>query len=241
MSTGFRVFLQRDLPPKELLEGFKELPAANIADCMHRLSALSSEIHLMSKPFVGSVAGPALTVKARPGDNLMLHKALNMATEGDVIVVSNEGDRSQSLMGEIMAVYGKFKKVAAFVFDGPIRDIDTIYNLEVPIYATGTTPGGPFKDGPGEINVPISCGNAYIEPGDIILGDTDGVIVIPRLDAADILEAARKFSISDKARLEAAYKGTSDRSWVEKRLESKNCIIVDAKYSDRSTFFCSEG
>ncbi|GHU18255.1 methyltransferase [Betaproteobacteria bacterium] len=241
MSTGFRVFLQRDLPPKELLGGFKELPAANIADCMYRLSALSSEIRLMSKPFAGSVAGPALTVKARPGDNLMLHKALNMATEGDVIVVSNEGDRSQSLMGEVMAVYGKFKKVAAFVFDGPIRDIDTIYNLEVPIYATGTTPGGPFKDGPGEINVPISCGNAYIEPGDIILGDTDGVIVIPRLDAAAILEAARKFSVSDKAKLEAAYKGTSDRSWVEKSLESKGCIIIDAKYSDRSTFFCSEG
>ncbi len=233
MSIGFRVFLQRDLPPKELVDAYKELPAANVADCMNRLSAMSSAIHLINKPFSGSMAGPALTVKVRPGDNLMLHKALNMATEGDVIVVSNEGDRSQSLMGEIMANYGKFKKVAGFVFDGPVRDLDALYDLGVPVYATGTTPGGPFKDGPGEVNVPISCGNANVEPGDIILGDLDGVIVIPRLDAASLLEAARKFSATDKEKAEAAALGTANRSWVEKSLEEKGCQILDMKYAAR--------
>lgn len=233
MAIGFRVYLQRDLPPKELTEAFKELPAANVADCMSRLSALSSEIRLMNKPFSGSMAGPALTVKVRPGDNLMLHKALNMATEGDVIIVSNAGDRSQSLMGEIMAEYGKFKKVAGFVFDGPIRDVDALYDLGVPVYATGATPGGPFKEGPGEINVPIACGNIHVEPGDIILGDTDGVIVIPRLDGPALLEAARKFSANDKAKAEAAKKGVSDRSWVEKSLEAKGCEIIDGKYAGR--------
>lgn len=233
MSIGFRVFLQRDLPPKDLIEAYKTLPAANVADCMNRLSAMSSAIRLMNKPFEGSMAGPALTVKARPGDNLMLHKALNMATEGDVIVISNEGDRSQSMMGEIMAAYGKFKKIAGFVFDAPIRDIDALYGLGVPIYATGSTPGGPFKEGPGEINVPISCGNVYVEPGDIVLGDTDGVIVIPRGDAASLLGAARKFSADDKAKFEAAKNGTADRSWVEKTLEAKGCAIIDGKYSNR--------
>lgn len=233
MSVGFRVFLQRDLPPKSLIEAYAMLPAANVADCMNRLSAMSSAIRLMSKPFSGSMVGPALTVKARPGDNLMLHKALNMATEGDVIVISNEGDRSQSLMGEIMAAYGKFKKIAGFVFDGPIRDVDAIYDLGVPVYATGSTPGGPFKEGPGEINVPISCGNAYIEPGDLVLGDTDGVIVIPRLDAASLLDVVQKFSATDKAKFEAAKNGTADRSWVEKSLTAKGCAIIDAKYSDR--------
>ena len=89
MSIGFRVFTKRNLPPKELIEAYKALPAANIADCMGRLSALNSEIRLMNKPFSGSMAGPALTVKTRPGDNLMLHKALNMAVEGDVIIVSD--------------------------------------------------------------------------------------------------------------------------------------------------------
>ena len=230
MSIGFRVFLRRDLPPKELIDAYKELPAANVADCMNRLSAMNSSIRLMNRPFAGSMVGPALTVKARPGDNLMLHKALNMAVEGDVIVVSNEGDRSQALMGEIMAAYAEFKKVAGFVFDGPIRDVDALQNLGVPVYATGSTPGGPFKEGPGEINVPIACGNIHVEPGDIILGDMDGVIVIPRRDAAVLLGEALAFSANDKAKVEAARNGTANRLWVEKSLEAKGCEIIDATY-----------
>lgn len=230
MSVGFRVFLKRNLPPKDLIEAYKSLPAANVADCMGRISAMNSEIRLMTKPFSGSMVGPALTIKARPGDNLMLHKALNMIEEGDIIVVSNGGDRSQSLMGEIMAAYAKSKKVGGFVFDSPIRDIDVLYDLGVPIYATGATPGGPFKEGPGEINVPIACGNIHVNPGDIILGDSDGVIVIPRQDAAALLEVAKKFSANDKAKLQAAMKGASDRSWVEKSLEAKGCKIIDGVY-----------
>jgi len=226
MSIGFRVFTERHLPSKDLVDAYKSLPAANVADCMGRISALSSEIRLMTKPFEHSMTGVALTVKARPGDNLMLHKALNMATEGDVIVVSNGGDRSQSLMGEIMASYAKFKKVAGFVFDGPIRDVDTLYDLGIPIYATGSTPGGPFKQGPGEINVPIACGNIHVNPGDIILGDSDGVIVIPRKDAATLLEQARKFSANDSAKLKSASEGTQDRSWVDKALAEAGCEII---------------
>lgn len=230
MGIGFRVFAKRTLPPKELVAAYKEIPAANVADCMSRMSALNSEIRLMTKPFAKSMAGPALTVKARPGDNLMLHQALNMIEEGDVIVVSNAGDRSQALMGEIMVAYGKFKKIAGFVFDGPIRDVDALYDLGIPIYATGSTPGGPFKEGPGEINVPIACGNVHINPGDIILGDSDGVIVIPRQDAAALLEVAKRFSANDKAKFEAALKGTSDRSWVKKSLETKGCEFIDAAF-----------
>ena len=230
MNVGFRVFLQRELPPASLIEAYKKLPAANVADSMNRLSAISSEIRLMTRPFKGSMAGPALTVKARPGDNLMLHKALNMASEGDIIVVSNGGDRSQSLMGEIMAAYAKFKKVAGFVFDGPIRDVEALYDMGMPIYATGSTPGGPYKEGPGEINVPVACGNIHVQPGDIILGDTDGVIVIPRQDAAALLESAQAFSVSDPAKFEAAKNGTADRSWVEKSLAAKGCDILDAVY-----------
>lgn len=230
MSIGFRVFTERKLPSKDIVEAYKSLPAANVADCMGRISALSSEIRLMTKPVQGSMAGVALTVKARPGDNLMLHKALNMAQEGDVIVVSNGGDRSQSLMGEIMASYAKFKKVAGFVFDGPIRDVDTLCDIGVPVYATGSTPGGPFKQGPGEINVPVACGNIHVNPGDIILGDSDGVIVIPRQDAVALLEKAKKFSASDSAKLKAAAEGTQDRSWVDKALAEAGCEIVQGSY-----------
>ena len=231
MSIGFRVFLKRELPPQDIIDAYKTLPAANVADCMSRLSALNAEIRLMTAPFEGSMSGPALTVKARPGDNLMLHKALNMAQEGDIIVVSNGGDRSQSLLGEIMAAYAKFKKIGGLVFDGPIRDVRELYELGIPIYATGSTPGGPFKEGPGEINVPIACGNIHVAPGDIILGDADGAIVIPRQDAAALLEKARKFSASDHAKFKAAQDGSADRSWVEKSLEAKGCEIIDGIYA----------
>jgi regulator of RNase E activity RraA len=230
MSVGFRVFTERKLPPRNLVEAFKKLPAANVADCMNRLSAISSQIRLMSARFEASMVGVALTVKVRPGDNLMLHKALNMAQEGDVMVVENGGDRSQSLMGEIMFTYGKFKKIAGFVFDGPIRDVDALETLGMPVYATGSTPGGPYKQGPGEINVPIACGNMHVNPGDIILGDSDGVIVIPRQDAASILEAALKFSANDKAKVVSALNGTQDRSWVDKSLAEAGCEIIQGSY-----------
>ncbi len=227
MNIGFRVYTERNLPPREVIEGFGTLPAANVADCMNRLSALHSSIKLMGPRFAGSMVGVALTVKTRPGDNLMLHKALNMAMPGDVMVVSNGGDRSQSLMGEIMFTYGKFKKMAGFVFDGPIRDVDALEKLGIPVYATGSTPGGPFKQGPGEVNVPIACGNIHVNPGDIILGDSDGVVVIPRRDAAALLEKARRFSAGDQAKVDAALQGTLDRSWVDKSLAGLGCEIIE--------------
>lgn len=232
MSIGFRVFLKRDLPPAELVAAFKELPPANVADTMNRLCALSSEIMLLSAPREEIMVGVALTVKARPGDNLMIHKALNMAGPGDVVVVSNEGDRSQSLVGEIMVTYAKSKGIAGLIFDGPIRDIGAISEMDIPVYATSTTPGGPFKEGPGEVNVPIACGGVSIEPGDIVLGDQDGVIIIPKKDAAAVLEAARKFKASDSAKLLAAQNGTADRSWVDKTLAAKGCEIIDGAFGD---------
>lgn len=230
MSVGFRVFLKRDLPAPELVAAFSSLPAANVADCMGRLCALSSEIKLLSSPAVPIMSGVALTVKARPGDNLMIHKALSMAGPGDVIVVSNEGDRSQSLVGEIMITFAGYKGVSGLVFDGPVRDIDAISKMDIPVYGTGTTPGGPYKEGPGEVNVPIACGGIQIEPGDIILGDADGIIVIPKRDAAKILVEAQKKAVDDAAKVVAASKGLSDRSWIDKALVAKNCEIVDAVY-----------
>jgi regulator of RNase E activity RraA len=231
MAVGNRVFLERDLPQKDIMEAFKGLPAANVADCMSRLCALSSEIKLISKPSTSTIVGPALTVKLRPGDNLMLHKALNIAEEGDIIVVSNEGDRTQSLMGEIMVTYARVsKKVSGIVLDGPIRDYKEISEMDFYLYATGSTPGGPFKEGPGEVNVPISIGNVAIMPGDIILGDADGIIVIPKKDAKKVLEAAIEYAKKDSAKLEDAKNGTSKRDWVDKILMEKNIEIIEGRY-----------
>lgn len=231
MSVGNRVFLQRELPDPELVERFRKLPAANVADTMGRSCALSSQIRLISSPKQPIMAGAALTVKARPGDNLMLHKALDMAGEGDIIVVSNDGDRTHSLMGEIMAVYAEHtRKVTGIVLDGPIRDIEELSQMEMFLYATGSTPGGPYKEGPGEVNVPISIGNISVNPGDIILGDRDGVIVIPLKDAASIIDEAEKYAAMDAGKVEASKNGTSKRQWVEDTLAKKNVEIIDGKY-----------
>lgn len=232
MSVGNRVFLKRNLPAPEVVEAFREIPAANVADTMGRSCALTSEIHLISSPSRPMV-GTAVTVKARPGDNLMLHKALDMAGEGDVIILSNDGDRTHSLMGEIMAVYGAHtRKIAGIVLDGPIRDIEELSQMDMPLYATGSTPGGPYKEGPGEVNVPISIGNIAVMPGDVILGDKDGVIVIPRRDALEILEAAKKYAALDAGKVEAAKNGNAKRQWVIDTLEKKQVEIIDAVYGE---------
>lgn len=227
MPTGFRVFLKRNMPPKEVMEGFKTIPASNIADCMGRHNALLPEIRLMTPPRQWNMVGAALTVKVCYGDNLLLHKALDMAGPGDVIVVANEGGRNRSLMGEIMYRQAERTGVSGIVIDGPIRDSLEISKGSVPLYATGSTPGGPYKEGPGEINVPVSCGSVMVAPGDIVVGDPDGVIVIPRRDGKRLLEEALLFQKKDREKLMKAKDGTAERSWVEKTLLGKGCEFID--------------
>lgn len=231
MAVGKRIYLKRNMPDPEVMNQFKTIPASNTCDVMGRNAAMNPRIKLMSSPKDQMMVGPALTVKARGGDNLALHAALNLAQEGDVVVVSNEGDTTRSLIGEVMMAYLRYtKKVAGIILDGPIRDIDEIGKWDFPVYATGTTPGGPYKEGPGEINVPIACGEISVNPGDIILADPDGIIVIPRKDAPQILEDAKKFQAADESKLEAAKNGTSKRDWVEKSLAEKGFEIIDDVY-----------
>lgn len=227
MSIGKRIFLKRELPNKELVKKLGEIPAANIADVMERNCAMNPRIHLVSSPKNPIMSGVALTVKVRSGDNLALHAALNIATEGDVIVVSNEGDNTRALMGEIMMAYlCYYKKIAGIVLDGPIRDITEISSWDFPVFATGTTPGGPYKEGPGEVNVPIACGEISVNPGDIIVGDADGVIVIPKRDAESILIDAKKIQVNDAAKVQAAKTGSASRDWVTKLLEDKKFEFI---------------
>ena len=234
MPVGKRIYLQREMPDPKVMAQFKTIPASNTADVMGRSCAMNPRIHLVSQPKEQMMVGPAFTVKARAGDNLALHAALNLCHEGDVIVVSNEEDNTRALMGEIMMAFLKYtKKIAGIVLDGPIRDIDEIGHWDFPVYCTGTTPGGPYKEGPGEVNVPISIGNIAVMPGDIILGDRDGVIVIPRKDAPEILDAAKKYAVLDAGKVEAAKNGTSKRQWVEDTLVKKQVEIIDGAYEEQ--------
>ena len=231
MAVGKRIYLKRNMPDHDIMMQFKNIPASNTAVCMGRSCAMNPRIHLVSSPKDQMMVGPAFTVKCRAGDNLALHAALNLCNEGDVLVVSNEEDNTRALMGEVMMAYLYLqKKVAGIVLDGPIRDIDEIGKWDFPVYATGTTPGGPYKEGPGEVNVPIACGGISVEPGDIILADPDGVIVIPRNDAATILEDAKKFQAADEGKLEKTRQGTINRGWVDKALADKDFEFIDDVY-----------
>lgn len=190
-------------------------------------------IKLQSAPKNPINVGRALTIKTRSGDNLMLHKALNMAKPGDVIILSNDGGESyRSLIGEIMFTYLASRGAAGIIIDGPIRDIDAVRKMEMPIYATGTNPAGPYKEGPGEINVPISCGGISINPGDIIVMDEDGVIVIPLQEAETVLKNARAFQEKDEAKLLAAQEGRAKREWVDALIEKKEVEILDKAWNE---------
>lgn len=231
MPVGKRIYLKRNMPERTIMEAFAKLPASNVADCMERSCAMNPRIRLVSKSKPGSICGPAFTVKCRAGDNLALHAALTYCQEGDVLVVSNEEDTTRALTGEVMLSYLFYtKKAAAIVIDGPIRDMESLSQWECPIYCTGATPGGPYKEGPGEVNVPIACGGISVNPGDIILADHDGIIVIPPKDAPGILEAAQKYHEADEAKALAAREGRANRDWVLKALENKDFEILDEVY-----------
>jgi len=222
-NVGFRVFGAIDRPARSLIEGFSGIPVANIADNMNRMSCLDARIRPVNAI---PLLGPAFTVKARAGDNLLLHKALDLAKAGDIVVVDAQGDLSNAIMGELMVLWAIKRGIGGFVIDGAIRDVGTIRKLGIPVYAAGVTPAGPFKDGPGEINTPISCGGIVIHPGDILVGDEDGVVAIAPADAIELLEKSRSKSLAEQKIMEAIENEHWDRSWVDKALQERNCEFV---------------
>jgi regulator of RNase E activity RraA len=171
------------------------------------------------------MAGPAFTVKARPGDNLMVHKALDIAEPGDVIVVDGGGDLTNALIGEIMLAIAVGRKLGGMVINGAIRDSGAIRNQDFPIFAAGITHRGPYKDGPGEINVPVAVDGMVIEPGDLIIGDDDGFLCVPFDHAEAIGRAAKSKQDAEVKTMQEIASGTHDRSWVDSALKQLKCEI----------------
>lgn len=231
MTINNRIYLNRFMLDEEILKCYEEIPTANIGDAMSRLSNMDSRIKLISSPKKDITAGRAITVKARSGDNLMIHKALDMAGENDFIVVSNDGGSSRALMGEIMVIYAvNVRKIAGIILDGPVRDIDILSKIQIPIYATGVTPKGPYKEGPGEINTPISCGGQVVLPGDLIVADKDGVAVIHHQDVEELLPKAQEIKQLDAQKVVLSETGKGNRDWVDKNLQNKNVVILEDKF-----------
>ena len=225
MSIGFRILERQRVAPKALVEAFAKLPVANVSDSMARMTAGGVSLRPMHAK--GGMAGVALTVKSRPGDNLMLHKAIDMAVPGDVIVADAGGDLTNALIGERMLAYAVKKGVAGFVINGAIRDADAFRETNLPTFAAGITHRGPYKDGPGEINVPIALDGMVIEPGDIVIGDSDGVLVVPIDVAEDVLTKTQAKQDAETRQMGAITEGTNDRSWVDAALKERGCSFPE--------------
>ncbi len=223
MTIGFRILERKKKVALNIAKEFLTLPVANVSDSMWRLTAGGSRLRPMHKS--GQMAGPALTVKSRPGDNLMLHKAIDMAEPGDIIVCDAGGDLTNSLMGELMLAHAIKRGVGGFVLDGAVRDVEAFLEVNLPVFAAGVSHRGPYKDGPGEINVSVAIDGMVIEPGDLVIGDWDGVLSIPLDDVESILKKTNEKQAAeavDMAKIEA---DEWDRSWVDKTLKDRGCIM----------------
>jgi regulator of RNase E activity RraA len=222
VTIGFRVLPRQRKVDEETVRRFKELPVANGSDVMSRMTAGGARIRPLHAG--GALAGPALTVKTRPGDNLMIHKALMIAEPGDVIVVDGGGELTSALIGELMISHAIEIGVGGFVLNGAVRDYGWIRANAFPVFAAGVTHRGPYKDGPGEINVPIAVDGMVIEPGDLIIGDDDGFLCVPFDRTRDLYDDARTKHEAETKTLANTQAGRVDpKTWVDETLKRLGC------------------
>lgn len=189
MSIGFRAFTEFERPDMQIVKELGKIPSSNIGDCVRRMYCMFGGIRPFNKH---TLAGVAFTVKVPSGDNLVAQMALDYAKEGDIIVVDGAGYLDRALVGGMMLTYAESRKLGGFVVNGAVRDIDDIKSSSLPVFALSATPLGPYREGPGEMNVPVVCGGQVVMAGDILVGDSDGVVVIPRRDAQKVLEMAKE-------------------------------------------------
>lgn len=175
-------------PSEEVVSRLAALPAANIGDAMDRLGVVDSSIQAIWPG--AKIAGPAFPVWVRAGDNQGIHRSLTLAKPGDVVVVNGEADTTRALLGELIGERAISAGIKGFALDGAARDAEVLGEIGLPVFARATTPAGPYKNGPSRVAVPIAFGGVPVLPGDIIIGDSDGMVVVPRQEAERIADAA---------------------------------------------------
>lgn len=224
VNIGCQIKEDFSRPDRKLIDLFSDFPVANIDDCMNRTAALHQAIRPMNR---ARLLGTAFTVRVPQGDNLMFHKAMDLAKPGDVIVIDAGGMENRAIFGELMVTYCKRRGIAGIIVDGAIRDYETISEMDFPVYARGVNPNGPYKNGPGEIGSVISVGGITVHPGDIIVGDSDGVIVI-NPEYAEILARRVKAVFAKEAAIMKTIEeeGTYIRPWVDEKLEAIGCEYI---------------
>jgi RraA family protein len=170
------------------------------------------------------VAGPALTIEVRPGDNLMIHAAMAMAKPGDVLVIDGKGDQNSALMGTIMMTACRQLGIAGVIVDGAVRDSLEIDEMDFPVFSVGTNPNGPTKNIGGRIGHPITCGGVTVCAGDFVLADADGVVVVEREKLASLISAAHKKVEDEAKRIAQIKEGKTAASWLVPSLRAAGVL-----------------
>ena len=225
-GPGFRLRSSIDRPDPAVVAALGEFETPLISDLLNRLYTMSAEIKSLTDPL--RLVGTAITVKTYPGDNLMVHKSLDLAQPGDVIVVDTSGSRRQAAMGDLVATKSRHRGIKGFVVDGFIRDLPGIRTLgDFPVFARGATPMGPLHRGPGEINYPVAVGGIVVHPGDVIVGDLNGVTVVPRESAEDTLERLRSRMAAEATYTASVARGEFSNAWVDALLSESGVALDD--------------
>lgn len=220
MPVGFRVRTSAVKVDREFIDRLAKVPVACISDSMYRLFAGGARLRPLGQ---ARMAGPAVTIKAAPGDNLMVHKALATAEPGSILVVDAGGDLTNAILGERMIAVAIDRKLGGIIVNGAIRDAEVLRGLPISIFAAGVTHRGPYKNGPGEINYPVAIEGMVICAGDVIVGDEDGFVCISADDVAEVCVAAEK-----KFKQETDNDPvTADRGWVDASLKRLGCELPE--------------
>ena len=208
------------------MNSLRQFESADISDQLNRLYALEAGIKCLSGAG-HQLVGPALTITTFPGDNLMVHKALDIAKPGDVLVVAAGGASStNAVFGDTIATKAIHRQIAGFIIDGMVRDLPGIIDCGLPVFARGATPIGPLHRGPGEINFPIACGGVVVNPGDVVVADQSGIIVIPKNYTARLRDSLCKNKRANEIYLRNVKLGDFSNKWVDTILTDTECPII---------------
>ncbi|MGH6820228.1 MAG: RraA family protein, partial [Methylocella sp.] len=215
--------LDIDRPKPSLIALYRDFETPDISDILNRMYTMSPEIHNVVN--AAPLVGPALTVKVFPGDNLMVHKALDAAKPGDVIVIDTSGSQRNAVLGDLVANKAKHRGIAGFIVDGLVRDLPGLKEADLPVFARGVTPFGPLHRGPGELNYAVSCGGIVVNPGDIIVADASGIAVVRREAAEDTIVRLRAHKARMQQYVADVKAGNFSNDWVDRQLAADRCLV----------------
>lgn len=224
-GPGFRVKVDFPRLTPGFMEQFGEFDTPDISDLLNRMYAVDPGISRLTST-AHRLCGAACTVKVFPGDNLMVHKSLDVAIPGDIVVIDAHGSSMNAVLGDLVSTKAKHRGIAGFVVDGFIRDLPNIAELDFPVFARGTTSIGPLHRGPGEINYPICCGGIVVNPGDVIVADGAGIVIVPQEIASDLLQRLRNQKASQAAYLAGVKRGDFSNDWVDRILTEAGCTVT---------------